>query len=95
MLEWGVVALEAKVEDLTFCAARIYWLVKYVPIMEKEDLTFHIRIQKILIKYHKSDSKVYPYRGLRHVGSRRSYRCNLIINVCILIWLIRLNRTMR
>ena len=49
MLEWGVVALEAKVEDLTFCAARIYWLVKYVPIMEKEDLTFHIRIQKILI----------------------------------------------
>ena len=50
MLEWGVVALEAKVEDLTFCAARIYWLVKYVPIMEKEDLTFHIQIQKILIK---------------------------------------------
>ena len=49
MLEWGVVALEAKVEDLTFCAARIYWLVKYVPIMEKEDLTFHVRIQKILI----------------------------------------------
>ena len=49
MLEWDVVALEAKVEDLTFCAARIYWLVKYVPIMEKEDLTFHVRIQKILI----------------------------------------------
>ena len=51
MLEWGVVALEAKVEDLTFCAARIYWLVKYVPIMDKEDLTFHVRIQKILIRH--------------------------------------------
>ena len=50
MLVWDVVALEAKVEDLTFCAARIDWLVKYVPIMEKEKLTFHIRIQKILIK---------------------------------------------
>ena len=49
MLEWGVVALEAKVEDLTFCVARIYWLVKYVPIIEKEELTFNIRIQKILI----------------------------------------------
>ena len=49
MLEWGVVALEAKVEDLTFCAARIYWLVKYVPMMEKEQMTFHIPIQKILI----------------------------------------------
>ena len=49
MLEWDVVALEAKVEDLTFCAARIYLLVKYVPIMEKEDFTFHGRIQKILI----------------------------------------------
>ena len=49
MLEWGVVALEAKVEDLTFCVARIYWLGKYVPIIEKEELTFNIRIQKILI----------------------------------------------
>ena len=51
MLEWGVVALEAKVEDLTFGAARIYWLVKYVPIMEKEELTFPIGIQKILIRH--------------------------------------------
>ena len=63
MLVWDVVALEAKVEDLTFCAARIDWLVKYVPIMEKEELTFPIGIQKILItcEYHQLDSNVYPY----------------------------------
>lgn len=51
MLVWDVVALEAKVEDLTFCAARIDWLVKYVPMMEKEQMTFHIPIQKILIRH--------------------------------------------